>query len=335
MFKQIYYKYIIALLIGLAITHITWSFFLGAITSFFYKDDLINVRNFVGEEQSPLTHAYLNEKLKGSSKPVILILGSSFSYGYDLLAKEAYPHFMTKYFPEYKIINASRIGESGQDILTHVDYLKAQKISLNTLIIEINLFNFTASSFTIPQNDLQQGKNWVDYLNNSYTNFYMLHPHGVNSIANLELTRLYAPDKKNEHIYSFAQLPDSYSEKYAAFQKKLPNYTLFLNKLFSTSSEVADNVYFFISPIYKNGVKQTQFKISDIQNEINDINKICAKFPKLHCLNPSFDYPENYFMNLSHFNEQGHRILAKWLAEQINKNGDHQLARVDLNEPVS
>lgn len=335
MLKKIHYQYIGALLIGLIITHITWSFFLSALTSFFYKDDLINVRNFATSEQNTLTHAYLNEKLKMTSKPAILILGSSFSYGYDLLATEAYSSLITKYFPEYKIINASRIGESGQDILKHVHYLKNQKISLDTLIIEINLFNFTASNLKTPSNTALQRKNWSDYFNKSYAAFYMLHPRGINLLTNLELNRLYAPDKRTEHLYSFTTLPDSYSEQYSEFKKKLPKYTQFLNALLSSSTEVAEHVYFFVSPIYKNGVEQTQFKVSDIQNELNDIDKICKQFPKIHCLAPSLDYPESNFMNLSHFNEQGHRNLAKHLAEQIKKNKEHQLTQVDLNEPVS
>ncbi|HDU8293144.1 TPA: hypothetical protein RGN14_003203, partial [Legionella pneumophila] len=109
----------------------------------------------------------------------------------------------------------------------------------------------------------------------------------------------------------------------------------FLNSLFSSASSVADHVYFFVSPIYKNGIKQTQFKVSDIQNELEDIHQICKKFSKIHCLVPSFNYTKNNFMNLSHFNEQGHRVLAKWLSEQISKTQNQQITTVELNKQVS
>ncbi|HAT8183578.1 TPA: hypothetical protein GDG03_14330 [Legionella pneumophila] len=332
MTQKIYYKYVITIIIGLIFTHLFWSYFLGGLTSYFYNKNLINVRNYEAKEQIFLTQAYLNEKLKSPSKPIMLILGSSFSYGYDLLAKEAYTHFMTEYFPNYTVLNASKIGESGQDILTHINYLKAHKIHLDTLIVEINLFNFTASSYSITQD---KNKHWFDFMNNSYSHFYLLHPHGINILTNLELNRLYAPDKKLEHQYSFAALPDSYSEKYSDFKRKLPNYTAFLNSLFSSSSAIADHVYFFVSPIYKNGIKQTQFKVSDIQNELEDIHQICKNFFKIHCLTPSFNYSKNNFMNLSHFNEQGHRVLAKWLSEQISKTQNQQITTVELNKQVS
>ncbi|UAK69692.1 hypothetical protein K8O97_06170 [Legionella pneumophila] len=333
MIQKIYYKYIITIVIGLVFTHLLWSYFLGGLTTYFYNKNLINVRNYEVKEQTFLTQAYLKQKLKSPMKPIMLILGSSFSYGYDLLAKETYTHFMTKYFPNYTVLNASRIGESGQDILTHVNYLKAHNIHLDTLVVEINLFNFTSTSSYY--NDQNINKPWFDFMNNSYSRFYLLHPHGINLLINLELNRIYAPDKKVEHQYSFLPFPDSFSEKYSDFKRKLPNYTAFLNSLFSSSSAIADHVYFFVSPIYKNGIKQTQFKVSDIQNEFEDIHQICKKFSKIHCLTPSFNYSKNNFMNLSHFNEQGHRVLAKWLSEQISKTQNQQITTVELNKQVS
>ncbi|HBA1636666.1 TPA: hypothetical protein J8X10_003138, partial [Legionella pneumophila] len=102
-----------------------------------------------------------------------------------------------------------------------------------------------------------------------------------------------------------------------------------------SASSVADHVYFFVSPIYKNGIKQTQFKVSDIQNELDDIFQICKKFPKIHCLTPSFNYSKNNFMNLSHFNEQGHRVLAKWLSNQIAKTHKQQLKMGESNKQLT
>ncbi|HGH4072456.1 TPA: hypothetical protein ACJITA_003031, partial [Legionella pneumophila] len=218
MIQKIYYKYIITIVFGLVFTHLLWSYFLGGLTTYFYNKNLINVRNYEVKEQTFLTQAYLKQKLKSPMKPIMLILGSSFSYGYDLLAKETYTHFMTKYFPNYTVLNASRIGESGQDILTHVNYLKSQNIHLDTLVVEINLFNFTSTSSYY--NDQNINKPWFDFMNNSYSRFYLLHPHGINLLTNLELNRIYAPDKKVEHQYSFLPFPDSFSEKYSDFKRK-------------------------------------------------------------------------------------------------------------------
>lgn len=333
MVQKIYYKYIITIILGLIFTHLFWSYALGILTSSLYKNNLVNVRNFIDRERYPLIQAYLNKKLKSPQKPVILVLGSSFSYGYRLLARETYTHFMAKYFPNHTVLNASQLGSSGEDILTNINYLKTNKIHLDTLIVEINLFNFTSSVSLIAADT--SPKYWFDNINNSYSQFYLLHPHGINLLTNLELDRIYDPGKKIEHSYSFISLPDSFSEEYSHFKKKLPMYRNFLNSLFSSSSTIADHVYFFVSPIYKNGIKQTQFKISDIQNELDDIHQICEKFSKIHCLTPSFNYSKNNFMNLSHFNEQGHRVLAKWLSGQIAKTQKQQLTTVELNKQVS
>ncbi|HDV5710154.1 TPA: hypothetical protein RJD49_001854 [Legionella pneumophila] len=333
MIQKIYYKYVITIIVGLIFTHFFWSYFLGGLTSFFYSRNLINIRNFIDSERYTLINAYLNQKLKSPKKPVILVFGSSFSYGYRLLANETYTHFMAEYFPNHTVLNASQIGSSGEDILTNINYLKAINIHLDTLIIEINLFNFTASTSIVAADT--SPKRWFDYINNSYSQFYLLHPHGINLLTNLELNRIYGPSKKIENSYSFISLPGSFSEEYSHFKKKLPMYKTFLNSLFSSASSIADHVYFFVSPIYKNGLKQTQFKVSDIQSELDDIYQICRNFTKIHCLAPSFNYSKNNFMNLSHFNEQGHRVLAKWLSEQISKTQNRQITTVELNKQVS
>ncbi|KTD47629.1 hypothetical protein [Legionella quateirensis] len=327
-----FYLYFIAIFTGVLSTHVIFSYLMGLATNNFYKNTLINVRNYDGSEVKPLSRSYLTNFLKYSKKPVMLIMGSSFSYGTSLSALDTYSNYMIKKFPNYFVMNASVIGESGQSYLDNISYLKVKKISIDTLIIEINLFNFisTNSYFT---NDEEFAPKDLAY--NSYFDFYFLHPHGIHSIMNLDLNRLYVLNKKGDFTYHQIALPDAYSESYDKFQSKLPNYTKFLNSLFTSSSLIANNVYFFVSPIYKNGIKQTQFKISDIQNELNDIYKICNNFPKVHCLNTGLNYPESDFMNVSHFNELGHRKLAKWLAGQIKKNEDHELARVDLNGPVS
>ncbi|MCL5273077.1 MAG: hypothetical protein M1486_07255 [Gammaproteobacteria bacterium] len=323
--------YFITVFIGILFAHIVFSFTLGLLTNNFYKNTLINARNYEGKELKPISRSYLTSFINTAKKPIILIMGSSFSYGNSLPADETYANYMRHYFSDYFIMNASIIGESGEGIRDNLYYLKTKKLTVDTLVIEINLFNFTSSnSYHLDLETLSS----KDMRYSSFFNFYLLHPHGVNSLMNLDLNRLYVLDNKSSQ-FQWAQLPDSYSIPYNEFKNRLPNYTEFLSTLFNLSSSVAHHVYFFVSPIYKNGVERTQFKVSDIQNELNDIDKICKQFPKIHCLAPSLDYSESNFMNLSHFNEQGHRNLAKHLAEQIKKNKEHQLTQVDLNEPVS
>ncbi|CAM3002960.1 hypothetical protein [Legionella worsleiensis] len=326
------YQYFIAVFSGVLLTHVLFSYIMGLVTTGFYKNTLINVRNYDGSETKPLSRSYLTNFLKKSQKPVMLIMGSSFSYGNSLSALNTYAHHLMEQFPNFLIMNASVIGESGQSYLDNLSYLKAKKISLDTLIIEINLFNFISTNSYFIDDEKFAPK---DLAYDSYFDFYFLHPHGINSILNLDLNRLYTLEQTGENKYQYVALPDAYSEPYDRFKDKLPNYTLFLNSLFSSSSSVAHNVYFFISPIYKNGVAQSQFKVSDIECELNDIYKICQQFPKVHCLNPGLDYPESHFMNLSHFNEEGHRHLAKWLARQINGDEKNQLAQKEADKQNS
>lgn len=318
MLKKIYYKYIVAVLVGATFSHLVISYLLGITTSYFYDNYLINVRNFNDSEYRGLSNAYLTEKIQAAKKPILLILGSSFSYGYGLPAENTYTNYLTKNFQNYFIMNASVIGDSGSLIFDKINYLKSKKIKVDTLIIEINLFNFTSTKQYSTKYSTKENKlSIIDSLSNSFFNFYLLHPHGINLVANLDLNRLYIIGKAPENKYAFAPLPDSYSQKYSAFKKNLPNYRMFLETLLSSSKEVADNVYFFVSPIYKNGIMQSQFELADIERELSDLNDICKKIPKTHCLNPGLKFSEDNFMNLSHFNQNGHVTLAKWLSKQL------------------
>ncbi|KGP63627.1 hypothetical protein EP47_03115 [Legionella norrlandica] len=66
MIKKNYYKYILGVTLGLIVTHIFWSYFIGSLTSFLYDSSIINVRNYIDDEQISLTQAYLNQKIKSA-----------------------------------------------------------------------------------------------------------------------------------------------------------------------------------------------------------------------------------------------------------------------------
>jgi hypothetical protein len=349
MFKTIYYKYIFTILAGIVITHLAFSYFMGFLTSYFYQEFMINVRNLNDDEWESASQAYLASNIKPSKKPVMLVLGSSFSYGYSLNARNAYSNLLAKQFPNYFIMNASKIGESGDGIFQKINYLKSKNITVDTLIIELSLFNFTDVPPSIPQNTLlnvtnfsfseidkpsnNQSKrmpgnlsNLIDSLSGSYFSFYFLHPHGFNAITNLDLNRLYTLGRISEYSYSFVPLPDTYLKTYSKFKKDLPQYDKFITALLTSSLEVSQNVYFFVAPIYGNGIKKSQFKLTDTEHQLLDLYHICQRQKKIACLNPGIQFQEQYFMNLSHYNEEGHRALSKWMTQQLLKSSQNHLA---------
>ncbi|WED41894.1 hypothetical protein [Legionella cardiaca] len=320
MFKKIYNKYLLAILGGLILTHIGYSYILGLVTSYIYDGFMPNIRNYEGKERYRFSSAYLTEKIRGSTKPILLILGSSFSYGYGLTLDNNFTNYLRKKMKSYSILNASIIGDSGDLMLANLKFLKSKKLFVDTLIIEVNLFNFTSSNFVITKSEIPIAADnplTIDSLITSFSSFYLFYPHGMDSILNLELGDRYAFGTQSEHIYQFLSLPENYVESYEQFKKKFPIYTSELTSILSLASDVAKHVYFFVSPIYKEGILQNGFKLVDLEKQINDINLICKQFSKAHCLNLGIQENEKIFLNLSHFNEEGHRFLANWMSKQL------------------
>lgn len=348
MFKTIYYKYILIIFLSAILTHIAFSYFMGFLTAHFYNESIINVRNFNDSEYQSLQETYLKTTIRSSKKPVILVLGTSFSYGYDLLSKNISSHLLADFFPNYFVMNASLIGDHGEGIFQKINYLKSKKITVDTLIIELSLFNFTAGVPRIPQSSPSSVTNFsfaekdkpnnqfkrmlvklsslTDSLSGSYFSFYFLHPHGFNAITNLDMNRLYKLGKKREHSYSFAALPDTYLKNYSKFKEDLPEYDKFITAMLSSSLEVAQNVYFFVAPIYGDGINKSQFNLEETSHQLLELYHICQRQETVHCLNPGIQFQEQYFMNLSHYNEEGHRVLSKWLAQKLYGSSPGYLA---------
>ena len=87
--------------------------------------------------------------------------------------------------------------------------------------------------------------------------------------------------------------------------------------MLTASTEISNHTYFFVSPIYGDGIRKTQFKIEDIKKEIQDLNQICHHVAAATCLDVGIELPESHFLNISHYNEQGHRSLSEWLAPKL------------------
>ena len=344
MLKHIYSKYIITFLGSIVAAHLIFSSLMSMSTSYFYSTVLMNVRNLKdGKEAIKMSNAYLSA-IKSSKKPVLLVLGSSFSYGHGIMTKDIYSNLLAKHFPQYSVMNASVIGNAS-GALTDINYLRAKNINVDTLIIELNLFNLTSNPRSlIPGVNLmphlskssptsatltplikkvnfkQKYTKFVDSFTNSYFNFYLLHPYGLSALSNLDLNSMYSVGLPIQTTYKSMQLPDNYSQKYSEFRKNFLIYKNLINDLLYTSSKVAKHVYFFVSPIYADGVRKTQFKLEDIEKELRDFDQICHEIPNINCLNFGVQSNEHYFSNLSHYNEKGHQYMAKYLAKRLQSD---------------
>jgi len=77
-------------------------------------------------------------------------------------------------------------------------------------------------------------------------------------------------------------------------------------------------VYAFPSPVYLPGVGEARFEAESVHAQQQAALAACRNVPGVHCLDPeSFYTRRELYWNLTHFNQQGQRMFAEWLAQRI------------------
>lgn len=327
-YKNTNATYIAGVLIGMVCIYVVFSVILAKIMSCLYRDvmpDVTLVSKDANLYRNSYVRSYLVSNIKHSKLPVMLILGSSFSYGYSIPAKTTYGVIFKRFFPDYKVLNASIIGGGVARTIHSLMIMQEEKLKVDTLILELNLSNVIS--------DLKIGQNnsinyYLQYFAGAktldktmpYLTIFLAKPLGFEAIKLMDLNRIanMNPEVFNECNFNWDNLPDSYFENYKVVSQLIEQHEKQLMYMFSLAQQVADRVYFFISPIDYTAVQaRSQFKVRDLQKDIVLINRLCQKSGvKIYCLKAKYFKEENY-CNLTHFNQLGHENLALWLSGQL------------------
>lgn len=81
---------------------------------------------------------------------------------------------------------------------------------------------------------------------------------------------------------------------------------------------IATKVYAFPSPVYLPGVREVRRDDAAVRDQLDFALAACRKVPGVECLDPSHLYDKReYYYNMTHLNQRGHRAMADWLAPLI------------------
>lgn len=313
---SIFRKYITVLLLSILFVHILYSLILSKITTAIYDHRLINVRKFDNNNMKSFNchlaiYSFLQSALQSTDKPVVLVLGSSFSWGYPWNPENIFSYQLQQLMPDYKVMNASVVGASQELPLCILMLMKKLNIKVSKIIIELNLSNFYNSGSAPVEAPFEKNK-FLAKINSNlphYLGLYLANPFGSRAIDVLLDEYDY---KQSERFFVKTELPSNYFRKTEVFQKGFESSKGKLNNLFSLAQETADQVYFFISPVLQDGMPDT-ISGSEVLEQMSIIQRECTKYESIQCINMGITTKKSNYSDVTHLNIQGHMELAQKL----------------------
>ena len=139
-----YKKFIAFTILGVAAAHVIFSVLLSLFTSSLYDNRMINIRHADFDRGLPptLIAPFILDNLKNDERENLVIVGSSFSWGFPFPKSETLSFHLQKTFPDKKITNISVLADSPVGTLRNLCLLKNLGVHIDTLIVEIGIANF-------------------------------------------------------------------------------------------------------------------------------------------------------------------------------------------------
>lgn len=314
-------KFILFTTLGFAAAHLIFSITLSFITSSLYDNRMINVRHldFNKDLQASLIAPFIIDNTTNSEQQKLLLAGSSFSWGYPFPKAKTLSSHLQNNLPDQKVINMSVIGDSPVGTLGNLCLVEKLGIHVDTIIVEANIANFSSITTMLtssPPRCTDYG-NWA-YIDRilPYSYFFLSNPFGLAHFGIIHDEFDY--QRKNDVKFRFRKVNNGYFNTPDLAQESYEAKKSVLIPLFETSKRIANRVIFFFTPVNAHGVSLSQYKINDIQSQIDSLLTICKKVGDIECLETQYDLDETMFMNLTHLNMKGHEYFAQYLSNVIN-----------------
>lgn len=290
--------------------HVGWSATVAAYANFYYQTRIYDVSRFgVGRDYPLLVSAYVGSHVRPD---VVTAIGSSFTFGYAF--DEQYTFTAALNRANIPSVNVSAIGYGISGIIDTICDIKNRDLRVRNLVIEIPLINELGwllggpgspkiepnckriepqSLFWIVLNRFK-GVGWARFLFDPY--------------------RGSAP---YERPHVIGKVPEGYFVNASQFEKLKPLLTHNLDALFATAKGSAENVIFFVTPVYMSGVAVAGGDATAVRSQFEFAESFCKEAGR-NCVDASklIENPDN-FSNITHFNGTGGKALADLIAPRI------------------
>ena len=243
---------------------------------------------------------YLVKRLKNSKKPIILVTGNSFNYGYCLDETLIYSHQLQKSFPNHLVVNTSVIGFSLEGTIGILKLIDELDIDVSTLIFEANLESYTSGKVS--------NNSYVEVTPISVPMFFLKNPPIWDS-ANLILKDC-SDQKTNEFVRKKLEASNFSFQAGEAFDGQF-------RSAFEAASRISDNVIFFIDPYVEEEFKHFKINTSGLKKAADDYTTICKTYGDVKCFNLLFNFDKKHFADYAHLNIFGHKAMHDWLGGYV------------------
>ena len=247
-------------------------------------------------------------------------IGSSFTFGYPWQE----PVIGTRQYADLNrdqhVLNISMLAAGiswmNQSALCAV---ASEGLVLDAIVLEIPVVN-EVSTLMHPRQDSNLVRPLAQCEErgpvHGYFGFVAAHPRGIGWLSFLWDSEAYS---KNEESLSLQKVPPGYFVTREQFARVEASYRERIAQLLTNAKMVSRAVYVYPSPVFLPGATQIEEDADAIQRQLDVVLEACRTVAGITCLDPTrFYFERDYYYNLTHLNQRGHRQIAEWLSEAVD-----------------
>lgn len=300
-------------------THLLWTAIIIAFLNHYYDHRLVNIRKTenIGMQWEDMSSAFVGaalEHAKNREKPTAIFIGSSVTYGYPWQERVIFSRLVAEKLNDWKVANLSVIGVDMGGLTNFITCSLTGPQKPDMIVVEIPLVNSLAG---INPNNRRKPRQCADYSNGGigYWQLVASRPYGLGWISLIWDEEAY--EKRDEDIV-ITPLPPTYFATEERFEAIRSQYEAELSEYLDAVSTMGRKVLVYVSPIYTPGIGAAGGDQSAVERQIQFTYDICKKNGKVICLDSSsLNAHREWFYNLTHLNQRGHRAMGSWFEQQI------------------
>jgi hypothetical protein len=311
--------FVVALLIGAAVTHLAWSSAMALILSSSYPHRIMDVRRWPDPVSvkgvAEMVSMFLSHAITPATAPHTVFFGSSVAYGFpwqeDVVVSTRYAALR----PAEHVVNASVIGN---DVAFLEDAVLCGAtnagLQADVVIVELPVINSVIN--LMRRTDDSQPERCDETIGRvGYWSFAARHPIGAGWLSFIWDDKAFPKADANITI---GAVFFGYFGGARDFAKVEPDFRRQVVAALERAKTLGRRVYAFPSPVFVPGVREAGFDAASVQTQLTSALTACQTVSGVHCLDPQQFYTRrDAYFNLTHLNQRGHQALAEWLAANI------------------
>ena len=326
--RRRHWSWFVGVTAGMAlVAHLLWSSGVALALQRSYPHRIVDLRRWpVPQRDSPaqreLLARFLDVEVRRATRPTVAFLGSSFTFGYPWQERVILSRRYSELRPDQTVLNASVTG--GGLSLIHdwaICAARRQQLVLDAAVIEIPVVNTVASLLRD-----HEGPDGIAPLascsepavsGRGYLPFVLKQPLGLGWVRFLWDVEAY---EKPDHPIIVIPVPAGYFVSRENFSRIKGAYQSQIIATLTQAKTVAKRVYAFPSPVYLPALDEIEEDSGAIRQQLSATLDTCRTVPGVECLDPEPFYSmKEAYHNITHFNQQGHEAMARWLAAKVGR----------------